>query len=92
MNEKVQLLKIAEELNRLIQVLSDKIENEQKEPKQVHMLTVQEAASLIDGISQYQIRLLIKKGHLPCIHAGGTIFINRELLYRYFTNQYMDIN
>lgn len=92
MNEKVQLLKIAEELSRLIQVLMEKIEYEQEEPKQVHMLTVQESASLIDGMSLYQIRNLVKKGHIPSVRAAGKIFINRELLYRYFNNQDMDID
>ena len=71
MNEKVQLLKIAEELSRLIQVLTEKIEYEQEEPKQVHMLTVQEATSLIDGMSLYQISNLVKKRHIPSVQAGG---------------------
>ena len=92
MNEKVQLLKIAEELSRLVQVLSEKIEYSQQEPKQVYMLTIAEAAELINGISKYQINLMVKKGLIPCVRAGGKTFINRELLYRYFNNQDMDID
>ena len=53
----------------------------------VILLTVKEAADMVTGLSQYQIRLMIKNGQLPYIKAGKKMFINKEMLLRLLNNE-----
>ena len=46
------------------------------------MLTISEAAHLIDGITEYRIRLMCKTGQIPCFKAGNKYLISEEALYR----------
>ena len=47
------------------------------------MLTIKEAAALVDGLTAYRVRELCKSGQLPCLMAGKKYLINKEVLLRY---------
>lgn len=49
----------------------------------VILLTIKEAAELVSGLSQYQIRLMIKNKQLPYIQAGRKFFINKDVLLKH---------
>ena len=46
------------------------------------MLTIKEAASLIDGLTEYRIREMCSSGQLPSFKAGKKYLISEENLYR----------
>lgn len=50
--------------------------------KKRKLLTVKEAAQLIDGLTEYRIRQMCKSGQLPHIAAGRKILISEETLMR----------
>ena len=56
--------------------------NENNE-KQVILLTIKEASDMVSGLSQYQLRLMVKTKQLPCVQAGRKIFINKDVLFRH---------
>ena len=56
--------------------------NENNENK-VTLLTIKEASDMVSGLSQYQLRLMVKTKQLPCVQAGRKIFINKEVLLRH---------
>ena len=56
--------------------------NENNE-KQVILLTIKEASDMVSGLSQYQLRLMVKTKQLPCVQAGRKIFINKDVLLRH---------
>ena len=47
------------------------------------MLTIKEAAALVDGLTEYRVRQLCRSGELPCIKAGKKYLINKDVLIRY---------
>ena len=47
------------------------------------MLTIKEAAALVDGLTEYRVRQLCKSGVLPCIKAGKKYLINKDVLIRF---------
>ena len=47
------------------------------------LLTIKEAAALIDGLTEYRIRQLCITGQLPHIMAGNKYLINKDVLLRY---------
>lgn len=47
------------------------------------MLTIKQAAALVDGLTEYRVRELCKSGQLPCLMAGKKYLINKEVLFRY---------
>lgn len=47
------------------------------------MLTIKEAAALVDGLTEYRIRQLCITGQLPHIMAGNKYLINKDVLLRY---------
>ena len=51
--------------------------------KQVILLTIKEASEMVSGLSQYQLRLMVKTKQLPCVQAGRKIFINKDVLLRH---------
>lgn len=59
----------------------------QKEENKVKMITIKQAAKLIDGVGEYRIRILCKNGALPCINAGTKTLINKEILLKYFRGE-----
>ena len=56
----------------------------EKKPKaEITMLTIKEAAALVDGLTEYRVRQLCRSGELPCIKAGKKYLINKDVLFRY---------
>ena len=51
--------------------------------KRMVMLTIKEAAALVDGLTEYRVRQLCRSGELPCIKAGKKFLINKEVLIRF---------
>ena len=51
------------------------------------MLTIKEAAALVDGLTEYRIRELCKSGELPCFRAGKKYLINKDILYKYLSGE-----
>ena len=51
--------------------------------KRMVMLTIKEAAALVDGLTEYRVRQLCRSGELPCIKAGKKYLINKDVLIRF---------
>lgn len=51
--------------------------------KRMVMLTIKEAAALVDGLTEYRVREMCRSGELPCIKAGKKYLINKEVLIRF---------
>lgn len=45
------------------------------------MLTIKEAAALVDGLTAYRIRQMCIAGELPHIKAGNKYLINKSKLF-----------
>ena len=50
------------------------------------LLTIKEAAQLIDGITEYRVRQMCKSGQLRCFKAGRKYLINADALYKVVFN------
>ena len=50
---------------------------------EITMLTIKEAAALVDGLTEYRVREMCRSGELPCIKAGKKYLINKEVLIRF---------
>ena len=46
----------------------------------VKLLTIKQASTVIDGLTEYRIRQLCRAGELPCIKAGKKYLINEQTL------------
>ena len=46
------------------------------------ILTIKEAAKLIEGLTEYRIRQMCKSGQLPCFMAGKKYLIDEQALYK----------
>lgn len=46
------------------------------------LLTIKEAATLVDGLTEYRVRQMCKSGQLPCFKAGRKYLINADILYK----------
>ena len=44
------------------------------------MLTIKQAAEVVDGITEYSIRQMCISGELPCFKAGKKYLINEKTL------------
>lgn len=51
--------------------------------EKIVMLTIKEAAALVDGLTEYRVREMCRSGELPCIKAGKKYLINKEVLIRF---------
>jgi excisionase family DNA binding protein len=47
------------------------------------MLTIKEAAALVDGLSEYRVRQMCIEGELKHIKAGKKYLINQDVLFDY---------
>jgi len=54
------------------------------EPK-VKLLSIRQAARLIDGLTEHRIRRLCASGELPCLMVGKKHLINEQTLIDYVT-------
>ena len=46
----------------------------------VKLLTIKQAAAVIEGLTEYRIRQFCRNGELPCIKAGKKYLINEQTL------------
>ena len=51
----------------------------------VQMLTINEAAAIVPGLTKYRVREMCIRGELPCIKAGRKYLICKEVLLRTLT-------
>ena len=59
---------------------------ENKTETEITMLTIKQAASLVQGLTEYRIRELCKTGELPCFKAGKKYLINKDILYKFLSS------
>lgn len=52
----------------------------------IKLLTIKQAAKLVEGLTEYRIRRLCVTGKLPCIMAGQKYLINEQTLLDYVTH------
>ena len=60
---------------------------ENKNETKITMLTIKEAAALVDGLTEYRVRELCRSGSLPCFMAGKKYLINKDILYKYLNGE-----
>ena len=53
----------------------------------ITMLTIKEAAELVDGLTEYRVREMCRSGELPCFNAGKKYLINKEILHKYLSGE-----
>lgn len=58
---------------------------ENKTQTEITMLTIKEAAELVQGLTEFRVRELCRKGELPCIMAGKKYLINKDTLYKFLS-------
>ena len=46
------------------------------------LLTIEQAAQVVDGITKYRIRQMCISGELPCFKAGKKYLINENVLLK----------
>ena len=54
-----------------------------KTETKITMLTINEAAALVEGLSEYRVRQMCKGNQIPCVKAGKKYLINKEVFLRY---------
>jgi excisionase family DNA binding protein len=50
----------------------------------VQMLTIKEAAKVVDGITEHRIRQMCRSGEIPYYKAGNKFLINKNVLISRF--------
>ena len=55
--------------------------------KKITMLTIKEAAKLVDGLTEYRVRQMCIHKQIPCIMAGKKYLINKDILLRYLCGE-----
>ena len=56
------------------------------------ILTIKEAAALIDGLTEYRVRQMCITGQLPCFKAGRKYLISEENLLKAVFKDFPDKN
>ena len=56
-----------------------------KTETEITMLTIKEAAELVQGLTEFRVRELCRTGELPCIMAGKKYLINKDTLYKFLS-------
>lgn len=60
---------------------------ENKTETKTVMLTIKQAAALVDGLTEFRVRELCKSGQLPCFRAGKKYLINKEILHKFLLGE-----
>ena len=60
---------------------------ENKTQTEITMLTIKQAASLVQGLTEFRVRELCKTGELPCFKAGKKYLINKDILYKFLSGE-----
>ena len=63
---------------------------ENKTETEITMLTIKQAASLVQCLTEYRVRELCKTGELPCFKAGKKYLINKDILYKFLSGELDD--
>ena len=63
---------------------------ENKTETEITMLTIKQASSLVQGLTEYRVRELCKTGELPCFKAGKKYLINKDILYKFLSGELDD--
>ena len=63
---------------------------ENKTETEITMLTIKQAASLVQGLTEYRVRELCRSGKLPCFMAGKKYLINKEILHKFLNGELLD--
>ena len=63
---------------------------EKKTETEITMLTIKEAAALVDGLTEYRVQELCKSGELPSFKAGKKYLINKEILHKFMSGELLD--
>ncbi len=56
---------------------------ENKTENKITMLTIKEAAALVDGLTEYRVRQMCRAAQIPCVKAGKKFLINKDVLFDY---------
>ena len=75
--------------------VADCKENTAKEVTDVEkrrILTIKEAAEMIDGLTEYRVRQMCITGQLPCFKAGRKYLISEENLLKAVFKDFSDKN
>lgn len=56
------------------------------------ILTIKEAAEMIDGLTEYRVRQMCITGQLPCFKAGRKYLISEENLLKVVFKDFPDKN
>lgn len=46
----------------------------------ITMLTIKEAAAMVEGLTEYRVRQMCLNKQIPCIMAGKKYLINKDIL------------
>jgi excisionase family DNA binding protein len=49
----------------------------------ITMLTIKEAAEMVDGLTEYRVRQMCINKQIPCIMAGKKYLINKDVLINF---------
>lgn len=55
----------------------------------ITILTIKEAAELVDGLTEFRVRMMCKKGEIPCIMAGRKFLINKDIFLDYLNGGFI---
>ena len=58
---------------------------ENKIETKITMLTIKEAAALVEGLTEYRVRELCRSGKLPTVKAGKKYLINKDILMKFLS-------
>lgn len=57
------------------------------EEKKIAMLTIKEAAALVEGLTEYRVRQMCINDQVPHIMAGKKYLINKDIFLRYLRGE-----
>ena len=60
---------------------------ENKTETKIVMLTIKEAAALVEGLTEYRVRQMCINDQVPHIMEGKKYLINKELFLRYLRGE-----
>lgn len=55
--------------------------------ERIVMLTIKEAAALVEGLTEYRVRQMCINDQVPHIMAGKKYLINKDLFFRYLRGE-----
>ena len=55
--------------------------------ERIVMLTIKEAAALVEGLTEYRVRQMCINDQVPHIMAGNKYLINKEIFLRYLRGE-----